>query len=73
MKKEHTCSAWKQDQDKDCNTKCPACREQDEIECTCPDWWFPSHRRETLRKLPHGFGRTLNHHSTCAKANIPIK
>lgn len=66
---QHTCSAWKKDQDKECNTNCPACRAQDNIDCTCPDYWFPPDRRDVLRKTPHDFGRILQHHVSCAKRN----
>jgi hypothetical protein len=32
-------------------------------------WWFPADRREQLRKLPHNYGKVLQHHTTCAKRN----
>lgn len=39
----------------------------DEPECTCPDWWFPSEKRERMRKLPHNYMGVLAHHDTCKK------
>lgn len=36
-------------------------------ECTCPNWWFPAHKREKLRKLPHGYQGALAHHESCEK------
>ena len=38
-----------------------------EVECTCPDYWFPPDRREKLRKLPHDYMGVLAHHDTCKK------
>lgn len=63
----HTCSAWLADQGSSKNLDCPACREQDSIECSCPNWWFPPDVKERARKLSHGFGGVVAHHATCAK------
>lgn len=66
----HTCSPWLKDQESDGNKNCPGCRAQDDVVCTCPDWWFPQNRREKLRLMPHGFGGMLSHYKTCAKTVI---
>lgn len=34
--------------------------EDDDVECTCPDWWFPQERREKLSTTPG-----VHHHDTC--------
>lgn len=39
----------------------------DVIPCGCPDWWFPSHRRDELRRTPHGGLGGVNHHEACPK------
>lgn len=37
------------------------------IVCTCPDFWFPTERREELQKLNHGQDGALAHHRNCLK------
>lgn len=63
----HTCSPRPGDMVK--REECLACRAQDSVPCTCPEWWFPRERAFTLRQLPHGYGGgMLAHHVGCAKA-----
>jgi hypothetical protein len=64
----HTCSALLAKQH--LNAACQACRLQDGVVCTCPDWWFPLDRRVELRRLPHGLGGVLAHHAACAKTQV---
>lgn len=62
----HTCSPLKGFEEK--NKSCKECQRQASIECTCPDWWFPSEVREKARKIAHDFGGgMLAHHESCAK------
>lgn len=61
----HTCSPLKTAEA--ASKACPACRAQDNVACTCPDYWFPPDRREQLRKAPHNLGGVLQHHASCAK------
>lgn len=61
----HTCSPFKGSEKQ--NESCRECQRQSSIECTCPDWWFPSEVREKARKLAHDFGGMLAHHTSCAK------
>lgn len=43
------------------------------MECKCPDWWFPAHRREELKALPHNYMGALAHHKDCPKTKDPWK
>ena len=64
----HTCSPWNTIEGLASRNNCLACKAQADVQCTCPDYWFPPDRREQMKKLPHGYGRMLAHHVSCAKA-----
>lgn len=34
------------------------------VECSCPDYWFPKNKRNVLQKIPHNF-QGLAYHSEC--------